>query len=171
MGDKVKSLIVAIITVMLCIAIMATGTFALFTDSIDVKTHLYSGELDATLVRTKLTKVALNDDGILEKFVDETTVNFTTDGSETVFDTTADDLMVPLSYYEAEMVVTNNGDVAFEHDIRITFDGADANNLKFAEQLLVEVFVGDNRLGRKRIAPLKDRLVVGNERCGGAVRL
>ena len=143
MSDKIKSIIVAAVTALLCIAIMAAGGFALFTEGVEVKGHLRAGSLDVKLYRTALTCHVLGEDGEMTKLEDKERTDFTKPTAKGVFDTSLGGengvLMVPGSYFQADMEIVNEGDLACLFDLRIAFEGAEDENMRLAEQLTVEV--------------------------------
>ena len=77
-----RAMLVSCAVILLCLSVVTGMTWALFTDTERVNTHLQAGTLDITLLRTQLVKTALNDKGYLvEKEVQKATdpaVNFST---------------------------------------------------------------------------------------------
>ena len=123
MSKGMRAVLVATITMMLCIAMIAAGTYALFTDTVDVKNHLQAGDLSITLKRTELVKTTLNASGYLvEDTVQSATdaaVDFTDSTTENVFGIVADEKIVPGSKFVAKMQLENESDVAFGYWIEI----------------------------------------------------
>lgn len=121
--NRIRSLLFASIMIMLSIALLVGGTFALWSSSKTVANHLVAGELDLELYRTKLQKHVLNNDnGYMNTLpVDTTEVNLTGDSAQNVFgiDNVNGELVAPTSWYEAELRIDNTGDVAFKYDIII----------------------------------------------------
>ena len=114
MTTKRRSIILSAMTLMLCIALVAGGTYALFTDSVKLTNHLQAGTLDITLVRTNLKTKSLNQTtGFLVETENADDVDFSKANGDNVFDMTEGTLVVPACWYEAEMQITNNSDVAF----------------------------------------------------------
>ena len=126
----------SVMTLMLCLALVAGGTYALFTDAVRLTTHLQAGELDITLKRISLESKVLADDGFLDTKFSEEVVNFTNPTTRNVFDITDETLVVPMCYYIATMQIENHSDVAFGYWIEIDLGSRDA---EFAKQLEVVV--------------------------------
>ena len=73
----VKTVLIAIAAIALCIALIVAGSYALFTDSTPVKNHLQAGRMEMTLKRTNLTGKKLNAAGVLVDYADDSIVDFT----------------------------------------------------------------------------------------------
>lgn len=131
-----KALLLATMTVMLCVLIISGATFALFTDSVTATNHLEAGKLDVTLTRTKLEWVSVNSEGYLEDHVDNTPKDLSTPTTTNLFGLTGDSLIAPLSYYKATLKIENKGTVAFTYGIKIKLNST-PNEL--AKQLYVTV--------------------------------
>lgn len=112
-----KSLLLATMTVMLCVLIISGSTFALFTDSVTYTNHLQAGKLKVGLKRTKLEWVTIDSDGYLKKNTDSTELDLSTVSSANVFGLTDESKIAPLAYYEATLVIENRGNVAFDYTI------------------------------------------------------
>ena len=158
MTKKKRSVLLAVLTLMLCLALVAGGTYALFTDQVTLKNHLQAGTMDITLIRTNLTTTSLNDQtGFLVKTENPEDVDFSKPydpndpnaKNKNVFDITDEMLIVPGCVYSAEMKIENNTDVAFGYWLEIVFD--DKVDLTLAEQLKITVTTED---GSKSISKL-----------------
>lgn len=150
MTKKHRSMLLAVITLVLCLALVAGGTYALFTDEVTMTHHLQAGTLDITLVRTNLTKTELDPATGYLKTSSVDDPNGGTDFSDpkngdNVFGIIASKtLIVPCSSYTASMKITNNSDVAFGYWIEIVCtDKTDGEAL--AEQLKVTVNTGSDK--------------------------
>ena len=137
-----KALLLATMTVMLCVLIISGATFALFTDNVTFTNHLEAGKLDVTLTRTKLEWVSVNSNGYLEKHTNTTSLDLSTVSGDNVFGLTNDSLIAPLSYYEATLVIGNNGNVAFNYGVQFKLN---STSNKLAEQLKVTVTDSSNQ--------------------------
>ena len=139
---KKRSVLLSALTLMLCLALVASGTYALFSDQVTLKNHLQAGTLDITLIRTNLTTLSLdNNTGFLVQTEDGEDVDFSAPTDRNVFDITDETLIVPGCVYTAEMQIQNNSDVAFGYWLEIVFD--DTVDLTLAEQLKVTVATVD----------------------------
>ncbi|MBE5748305.1 MAG: hypothetical protein E7344_01600 [Clostridiales bacterium] len=140
MAKRMKVIVLACVSLVMCLALIATGTYALFTDQVSVSNHLQAGTLKITLTRTDLQYVALDDSGFLKAGQDTQQMSFTSTNSaqENVFGIKEGDLVVPKSEYTATMTIGNNGSVAASYWIEIKLGkNVDA---QLAKQLKVEVW-------------------------------
>ena len=145
---KKRSVLLSALTLMLCLTLVASGTYALFSDQVTLKNHLQAGTLDITLIRTNLTTLSLDDTtGFLVETENAEDVDFSAPTTRNVFDITDETLIVPGCVYNAEMQIQNNSDVAFGYWLEIVFD--DTVDLTLAEQLKVTVTTVD---GNKSIS-------------------
>ena len=151
MTRKKRSVLMSVLTLLLCLALVASGTYALFSDQVTLKNHLVAGTLDITLIRTNLTTLSLdNNTGFLVKtenpedidFSEPANLNDPNAENKNVFDITDETLIVPGSMYSAEMQIQNNSDVAFGYWLEIVFD--DTVDLTLAEQLKITVTTVDD---------------------------
>lgn len=150
MTRKKRSVLMSVLTLLLCLALVASGTYALFSDQVTLKNHLVAGTLDITLIRTNLTTLSLdNNTGFLVKTENPKDIDFSKPAdlndpnaeNKNVFDITDETLIVPGSMYSAEMQIQNNSDVAFGYWLEIVFD--DTVDLTLAEQLKITVTTVD----------------------------
>lgn len=140
--SKIRTMLLASVMIMLCVAMIVGGTYSLWTGNVTVENHLVAGSLDAYLERTFLTKCTLNEKGGLSTVEDKIPVNFSGSTPANVFGLGKDEKVVPGSYFEARLNLKNNGTVAFDFTVSIKLNGV-ANAL--AEQL--KVTVNGNELG------------------------
>ena len=160
MTKKRRSVLMSAVTLMLCLALVAGGTYALFSDQVTLTTHLKAGTLDITLQRTNLIARTLdNNTGFLVSKTSTEVVDFSMPTDRNVFDLDHTDKIVPGCAYYATLEITNNTDVAFVYWVEIINRNAD-DNLALADQLRVSVKVED---GDKISERLSDGLKVGSE--------
>lgn len=153
---KFKALIISVITLALVSLIALGGTFALFTDDVNVKTHLKAGTLNATLTRTNLVSEKLNDrTGFIEKIENPNDVDFSNNPNGNVFDVNDDTLIVPGTKFTAEMQLSNKSDVAFNYWIEIVCND---KAMDLASQLKITV-----KADIEYSASLSNGLNVGSE--------
>lgn len=140
---KKRSVLLSVLTLLLCVALIASGTYALFTDQVTLKNHLQAGTLDITLIRTNLKTLSLdNATGFLVNTENPEDVDFSKPTERNVFDIVeGETLLVPGCSYTAEMQISNNTDVAFGYWLEIVFD--DEADLTLAEQLKITVVTAD----------------------------
>lgn len=138
MGRKrVRTLLLASVTIMLCMALLIGGTYALWSKTVSVTNHLVAGNLDLKLERIALSKTMLdNETGYMKTVSNTDTVDLTTSSDVNVFGIEESELVVPTSRYEATLKLTNNGSVAFTYQIVIKLIEVDE---ELAEQLMVSV--------------------------------
>ena len=159
MIKKRRSVLMSLVTFMLCLALVAGGTYALFSDQVTLTTHLKAGTLDITLERTNLVARTLNSEtGFLGYVSNSEIVDFSKPTDRNVFDIDYTDKIVPGCAYHATLKLTNNTDVAFMYWVEI-INRAD-KDLALADQLKVSVKVGE---GEKTSEILSDGLNVGSQ--------
>lgn len=152
MTTKKRSLIMSVLTLVLCLALFASGTYALFSDEVEIEHHLNAGTLDITLERIEIESEKLNTaTGYLDGYKKDernNPVNFSEPGTLGIFDivegtdvTKAADIpFVPLTSYTATMRIKNDkatSNVAFGYYLEIVFD--DKTDLTLASQISVTV--------------------------------
>ena len=149
MTKRKRSLIMSVLTLLLCVALFAAGTYALFSDEVVLKNHLQAGTLDITLTRTSLLKNELDSNtGFLVTKENPDDVDFSGETKRNVFDIIEDvALIVPGCWYSAEMQISNNSDVAFNYWIEVVF--SDDDNLALADQLKVKLITKNGKIEGK----------------------
>ena len=157
MTKRMRSIQLALITVLLCITMIAGGTYALFSDQVKLSNHLSAGNLKVSLYRTNLvTKTLDTTTGYLVDGGDDSTVDFT-NSTDNVFGIANGTALVPESSYDATMMIKNEGSVAFAYWIEIVFD--DSDDLAFADQITITVTIG----GKNLSVALSEGLTIGSE--------
>ena len=157
MTTKKRSILLTVLTLMLCVALIAGGTYALFSDKVTLQNHMQAGELDVKLYRAKLVAKALNPaTGLLTSGTPDTTIiDFSNpeNNGVNVFGLTENDKIVPECVYTADMLIKNETDVAFGYWIELVFDSSlyTGNNAELANQLEVTVTVTDENGEAKRL--------------------
>ena len=121
---RTRAILLALMAIVLSVVLIAGGTFALFTDSVSVRTHLKAGTLHITLVRTAHSYSILDDDGYLETTaVDDEEVAaadiVNAFGLPVDNQGGLDALIVPTSVLSATFEVQNNDTVAFSYSIEL----------------------------------------------------
>lgn len=134
---KIKALLMASVMIMLCSVMVVGGTYALWSDSVKVNTHLSAGTLKVELTRTYLEKYTLNDNMYMEKTTDaEEETNM-----ENFFGIGANEKIVPTSYYAAKLKLENKGSVAIKYTVQIKAKDGSAQEL--AKQIKVYIGQGE----------------------------
>ena len=151
--NRKRALLVSGSIILLCLTVITGMTLALFSDEEVVTNHLKAGDLDVTLVRTKLTSTYLTERGFLDTVTDDRDKDFTNGTDENLF-ALEGAVIVPQSKYIAEMQVINNSDVAFGYWVEIIYTGS--ADIELADQIEVTV----NTAESKR---LNQGLLVGSE--------
>ena len=145
MGEsRVRTLLMASVTIMLCMALLVCGTYALFSDSVELPTHLQAGTLKVKLIRTELKQRKVNADGLVQDVENETfddEKDFTHATRDNVFGLEENELVAPTSMYSATMKVINDGgNVAFDYGVFITLDTDETQtDAELAEQIKITV--------------------------------
>lgn len=162
----VKTILIAVAAIALCIALIVAGSYALFTDSTPVKNHLQAGRMEMTLKRTNLVGKKLDATGTLVDYSNNSIVDFTRTSTRDqnvfgfTFDSTtsqADDLadvvtnkIVPGTTLTAtmELDMTDRSNVAYAYWIEFLVADANGNlynvetngsHLAIAEQIVVSI--------------------------------
>ena len=129
--------------ILVCMTVIIGMTWALFTDSLSIKNHLQAGDLAISLRRTNLEYCVLDSTGKLVVTKIEDDLDFTESSKNNVFGIDAENmLVVPQSYFTAEMELINKGNVAFTYDVAIKLT-SDVNDL--TGQLEITVTGPDNK--------------------------
>ena len=164
MTKKFRVLLMTCVSMLLCVTLLAAGSYALFTDDVTIKNHLKAGKLDITLKRTYLETNYLTDNGYLDDYGTDEIVDFTGKTDRNIFDITnpEDSLIVPGCYYEATMELSNNSDVAFGYWIEVVLNGE--NPYQLAKQLKIDVTTYDeNNQAVVSSKYINEGLYVGSE--------
>ena len=145
MSKRVKVITLSCVTVLCCIAIIIAGTFALFTDDVQVTNHLQAGNLKVKLTRNSYSNLLLNEQGLLSEVSNDTDTDFTGANPSNIFGLETDAKLVPGCVLEATFTLENIGDVALNYYLQFTLNLADeevANAL--AEQLELTITIGED---------------------------
>lgn len=122
-GKKLRATVLAIITMLLCVTLIAFGTYALFSDSRNLVVHLNAATLEIELWRTDLHYNSLADDGYEYPGENNEVINFTEATDRNLFDVKEDTLIAPGCWYESTLEIRNKGTVAFVWWLGITLNG------------------------------------------------
>ncbi|MBR3804171.1 MAG: SipW-dependent-type signal peptide-containing protein [Clostridia bacterium] len=138
MGSRMRRLVLSIVTLALTATLIAGATFALFTDEVTFKNHLQAGTLDITLERTSLSYSKLDAEGFQYTETITTPADFsnTNQSEANIFEISDSTRIVPTSFFNAEMRISNHSTVAFNYWIKLDFIEGDAT---LAEQIKVTV--------------------------------
>lgn len=127
--------------IVLASSIAVGATYSLWDQEVSVENHLSSGNLSVKLERTNLVKHSLNAQGYLEDTTNSTLVDFTNSSTtqSNIFDLNENELVVPGSYYDATLKLTNSGSVAIGYTISLKFDSD--TSIDLASQ--IKIYVDD----------------------------
>lgn len=133
---KTKALLLSTMTMMLCVVLISTATFALYTQTTTISHHLQAGKLELQLWRVGVAQHTMDDQGYLvtKTYGEQDTTpsgykvsmdfskgvsgeNFF--GLPTGKNNEPLNLLVPGAWYETTLKLVNNGDVAFKYEIEI----------------------------------------------------
>ena len=176
--NKTRALLVSSSVILLCLTIIVGMTWALFTDTAEVETHLQAGDLNITLERTSLETYSIDPTtGYLVSKTNNTVENFSNGSAgKNVFDLTQGSKIVPCSTYTATMRISNNtakvpenklnSDVAYDYwiEIKLKVDGLtekEIEALKLDEQL--KITVSSENLKQPVSALLSQGLTIGGD--------
>ena len=142
MDKRVRAILSSSAIILLCLIVIIGTTMALFTDKETVINHLRAGDLDVTLLRTKLISTYIDNDGYLAQYTNDVVKDFSNETSENIFALDGA-VIVPQSKYIAEMKVVNNSDVAFAYWVEIVYTGE--AGVELADQLEVVIDTEDGK--------------------------
>ena len=155
MNKRVRTMLLSMIVVCLSMTLVIGGTYALFSDQVTVNNHLAAGSLDVGLQRISYQACEIGSNGMLSTgTANTTTVDLTADNSS-LFSV---DKAVPGSWYQADIRVSNNGDVAFDYGVRILWDTSTATPAQttLAGQIRITVSVGSTQMAQFVLTDLED---------------
>lgn len=143
MAKKIKTITLSCVTVMVCLALLVVGTYALFSDQASMHNHLQAGNLKIELWRTKLESTILDaETGTLKTLPANTeNVNFTNNTQDNLFGLDSYKI-APGCAFSADVKIDNKGDVAINWYLGFTLDAGE-DNADLADQLKVTVVIGD----------------------------
>lgn len=155
---KKRVLMIACAVVLLCMSMVIGITYGLYTASLTASNHLQAGNLDISLIRTDLSYCVLNEEGELAINRVEEDTDFTASTGQNIFGMDASGLRIaPGAWFDAEMEIVNDGNVAFTYDVAIRLQG-DVNAL--AEQLKFTVTHPDGTVTEKLLSQLTEEMSV-----------
>lgn len=141
MTTQKRSVLLAVLTFMLALALVASGMYAFFSNRVTLTNHLQAGRLKVTLTRTHLEVASIDTTGAFVVNENPADVDFSApdraNPDRNLFDVTEETNMAPGCWCSAEMQITNDGDVVIGYWLEIVFD--DEADLTLAEQLKVTV--------------------------------
>ncbi|MBQ8319674.1 MAG: hypothetical protein IJX81_02235 [Clostridia bacterium] len=137
----IKTLLLSFAAIALCVTLVITGTYSLFTDKTTIGNHLQAGTLEMTLTRTKLVKRYLNEEGKLVTATDAQSKDFTGETQENVFALGEKEKLAPDCKFTADMRIsmTEESSVAFGYYVELIVRNANKDNLALRQQLKVTV--------------------------------
>lgn len=162
-----RTLLSASVLMMVGVGTLVGGTYALFTDTAKVTNHLKAGNLNISLVRTKLVKNTLNDQGVLAQTTNTDEVDFSGESQENIFGLGSDELIVPTSSFTADLKLINGkkdgnsyvpSSVAFSYSVKIVV--SDDSNEDLINQLNVTVKKDASDTGTTKTLKEFDDLVI-----------
>lgn len=138
---NIRNLMFSCLVIMVCIATIAAGTYALFSTSVKIENHLQAGTVKAELYRVDLVKKV----GTNAEESDSTEINLTTTqiGEPNVFGLTSTDLIAPGNYFRVRLQVKNVGTLAFVCSEEIVFDQA-SKNTELYKQIETSLYKDNN---------------------------
>ena len=150
--ERKRTLVISGAIILMCLAIIFGMTVGLFTDSEIVRNHLKAGDLEATLTRTYLEYNILDENGRLQVLKAEGDFDFSTASTNNIFGIDSTNLLIiPGSYFKADMRISNTGNVAFNYNVGIQLLG-ESNAL--AEQLQVTITHPDGKTTTKMLSEM-----------------
>ena len=139
MTKRIRAITLSCVSVLCCLALVVGGTYALFSDSVEVTNHLQAGQLKVRLYRDEIRGLRLTEQGLLQPFEESQRTEFTKETSNNIFGLTQNTLIVPGCEFEAKLTLANAGNVAVGYYLEFVLQG-DAG--KLSEQLKLTLNVG-----------------------------
>lgn len=133
---KIKTLYTCVTALIICVALLCTATYALFSDKVTVENHLSAGTLKVKLERVSHDiKFIDPTSGMMNnEKVDDESVDFTDNSELNAFALDGGRFIAPTSVCSATMKLCNIGTIAFDYTVYIKL-GDNVNGL--ARQLKV----------------------------------
>ena len=148
----------AMATILICVALIAVGSYALFSDTTKVTNHLQAGDLDIKLWRIDLSGTDMDDDGYMAAIRDTDDKDFTDATVNNIFDI-EDKYIVPQSTYTAEMMIsrsaTTNVAIKYWFDFVVP-TVTDAEDVALLEQITITVQVWDRTTSAYKNTEIND---------------
>ncbi len=139
MNKRIRTLALSMIVLCISCTVIVGGTFALFSDTDTVSNHLSAGSLAVGLSRTEYSEYVLGEDGFMTGPTLNTDKVDLVKNNDVLFNMVN---AVPSSWYQATVLVANNGSTAFDYGVRILWNtkgDATAEQITFAEQIRITV--------------------------------
>ena len=145
MSKATRALLVSCAVIIVCMSLIVGVTYALFTDRVQLVTHLKAGNLNVEMQRSSLTYYVINEEGKLVEQTDKTPIDFSTATSKNVFGLPEGKTLtiVPQSFIQANLQLVNKGNVAFKYKVSIT-NASELNAL--SDQVKITVKCGDKEI-------------------------
>ncbi len=120
----------AMATILICVALIAVGSYALFSDTTRVTNHLQAGDLDIKLWRIDLAGQGLDSDGFMADAKNTVDKEFTGATTDNIFDLDNTKYVVPTSKYVAEMMISRSAstNVAIGYWLDFVVPNVDTSN-------------------------------------------
>lgn len=163
-----RTIIIACLSIVLCVATLIGGTLALFSSTSTVTNHLRAGKLQIKLERVGLTKYVYDDEAsaVREKVYTDADayVDFSASSDKNVFDIGANEYIAPGYWYQATMRLGKAGStVPFDYKVIVKLSG-ESND--FAKLLSVSVDGADKGHLSDYVVGENGEVVVSSGRVG-----
>ena len=119
MAKASRKLLLALLTIAVCLALLVAGTYALFSREFPITNHLVAGNLNITLTRTGLETTTLGASGHLVTTTDPNPKDFTNADGENIFEIKDGAVIAPGCKFTAQLKLTNAGTVAFSYWLEV----------------------------------------------------
>lgn len=167
----------ASLMIMLCVSMLVGGTFALWTDNVEVVNHLQAGTLKVALTRTNLEQLKVDERGVLVgPKINNKEVDFTNGTTENIFgmdnqtkdeyDNVAGELIAPGSKYTADMKIKSLGSIAFTYEVYLQLLSGDEELAKQIQVTVTTYTTSENQQGEKVKTPVVTQMMLNDEELG-----
>ncbi len=136
---RIRTLMISMIVLCISCTAVVGGTYALFSDSDTVSNHLSAGKLEISLDRVAYSEYVLAANGTMTNGNSNTDREDLVKNNDVLFNIVN---AVPTSWYQSTLEIKNEGDTAYDYDVRIKWneDGeASALETEFAKQIRITI--------------------------------
>lgn len=142
MAKASRKLLLALLTIAVCLALLVAGTYALFSREFTSTNHLVAGNLNIKLTRTRLETKTLGAEGYLVTSTNADEKDFTNADGENIFDLKDGAVIAPGCEFTADLKLTNEGSVAFSYWLEVVVTDSSQGEA-LAQQLKVKLTAAD----------------------------
>lgn len=149
-------------TILICVALIAVGSYALFSDTVRINNHLQAGDLNIKLWRVDLEGQGLDANGYMSDIGNDTDKAFSDPTVDNIFDLDNTKYVVPTSKYTAEMMISRSAStnvaIGYWLDFAVkTPDTTDTASIALLKQIIITVQVYNRTTGAYEDTAIKGK--------------